>query len=272
MNQPALSGFDWTALDPETRTIVQATTKRLHELERRTGEAIIEIGRGLLDTKQRLGHGQFGAWIEAEFGWSEPTAQRFMRVAEVFQNRQIDGFQPSALYALASGTVPETIRDEFIAKAEAGEPVRHKDVKARLAILNRDTGEIIEPAANDAPPIPYEVVDPSDPVSFLPSPRTPRISPVPPVSHDSARRLSDGLIAAQAPHAVAQAIADANFKARGALRRLTEYPTDVVAEHGDLQDVHDCLDDILTVADRMRETATAIRDQLRAGKRLRAVT
>jgi hypothetical protein len=57
-----------------------------------------------------------------------------MRVATVFgENPQIVGFAPSALYALASGTVPDEVREEFIERAEAGEYVTHKDVKARLS-------------------------------------------------------------------------------------------------------------------------------------------
>jgi hypothetical protein len=85
-------------------------------------------------------------------------------------------FQPSALYALASGNVPEPIREEFIQRAEAGETIRHQDVKRRLAIVDRETGEIL-----DDPEIDVEYVDPSDPASFLPD-------PTPPVSVDDIAR------------------------------------------------------------------------------------
>ena len=56
-----------------------------------------------------------------------PTAYRFMQVAAAFKSlklRDLD-IQPSALYALASGTVPEAVRDEFVARAESGERVTH---------------------------------------------------------------------------------------------------------------------------------------------------
>lgn len=115
--------FDWSALDKDTRSIVQATTSRLHELERRTGEAIVEIGRGLIDTKQRLGHGQYRVWLESEFGWSHDTARNFIDVAERFGDMtKISSFAPSALYALASGNVPDSIREGFIERAVAGRP------------------------------------------------------------------------------------------------------------------------------------------------------
>ena len=84
---------------------------------------IIEIGQKLIDVKQRLGHGRFGEWLQVEFAWSEASAQRFMRVAERFQNRQIDGFAPSALYMLASPSVADEARDEAIRAGEAGERI-----------------------------------------------------------------------------------------------------------------------------------------------------
>jgi len=167
------TSFAYSDLAPDTRATVEAAADRLHVLERKTGEQIIEIGALLIQVKVLLGHGRFGAWIDAEFGWSEPTAQRFMRVVDVFENRQIDGFAPSALYVLASGSVPDEIRKEFMAKAEAGEKVTHKDVKARIATKDieavrqsmykpattfpsRDESETSEPLSD----FPYERIDP----------------------------------------------------------------------------------------------------------------
>ena len=50
-----------------------------------------------------------------------------MRVAEVFGDADVTNcyISPSALMALASGDVPDTIRDGFVARAEAGERVTH---------------------------------------------------------------------------------------------------------------------------------------------------
>lgn len=129
------TAFAYSDLTPDTRTIVEAATDRLHTLERKTGEQIIEMGRELIRVKAALDHGQFGSWIDAEFGWSRDTAQRFMNVAQVFGGREMPHgavFQAKALYALASSNTPQIIRDEFIAKAEAGERVTHKDVKERV--------------------------------------------------------------------------------------------------------------------------------------------
>lgn len=119
---------DVVANDP----VVAEHTAAIKTLTRRAGQDIIEIGQRLHAVKERVDHGAFGPWVDREFGWSQPTAQRFMRVAQVFQNRQIDGFGVSALYALASGNVPDEIRERFITQAESGEPVRYRDVRAEI--------------------------------------------------------------------------------------------------------------------------------------------
>lgn len=132
MNQLSMT-FDYTALPSDVRNVALTRRDAIKTLERRTSESLIEIGRHLIAVKDALPHGQFGVWLEAEFGWSQDTASNFMRVARVFgQNPKISEFQSSALYALASGTVPDDIREQFIEQAERGEPVTHKQVQAAL--------------------------------------------------------------------------------------------------------------------------------------------
>ena len=128
-------GFDYEQLDPEVRTDVRESARRIHELERRTSESIIEIGNELVRVKSRLrGTGRnFGDWIELEFGWSWDTANNFMKVSQRFADfPKISEFQPSALYALASNNVPDEIRDGFMDVAEAGRKVTHSDVKEAI--------------------------------------------------------------------------------------------------------------------------------------------
>lgn len=125
--------FDYSQLAPDVRTDVQESARRIHELERRTSESIIEIGQHLIRVKTRLPHGEFLPWLDAEFGWTRITAYNFMKVADTFSNVQnLNIYQPSALYALASNNVPEDVRDDFAAVAEAGVKVTHKDVKDAL--------------------------------------------------------------------------------------------------------------------------------------------
>ena len=181
------SGFDYATVPTEHRGTVEAATRRLHTLERKTSEAIIEIGKELISVKASIGHGNFLPWLEAEFGWSEPTAQRFMRVASSFKSvklTDLENIAPSALYALASPSTPDDVRVEFTELAAMGKPVRHQDVRQEIDRRKRaehipardweaepvdaETGEILD----DGPP-PYEEVDPSDPATFL-EPMRPR--------------------------------------------------------------------------------------------------
>ncbi len=115
--------FDYAALDPETRIVMQQRTGEIRTIARQAAGDIIEIGAKLSEVKACLGHGQFGAWLGAEFGWSQESAQRFMRVAERFQNRQIDGFAPSALYMLAAPAVPDEARQEALDRAAQGQRI-----------------------------------------------------------------------------------------------------------------------------------------------------
>src|SRR4051794_4788134 len=67
------------------------------------------------------------AVAEREFGWSDETARKFVRVSEAFGAK----FQPgwdlpidtSALYLLAAPRVPEALRVEAVERAEAGERI-----------------------------------------------------------------------------------------------------------------------------------------------------
>lgn len=121
-----LTLFDYSALDSETRIVVQQRTTEIKALMKRAASDIIEIGQKLIEVKERLEHGQFSPWLEAEFGWKHTTAWNFMQVADKFSKfESLDGFAPSALYLLAAPSTPESARQEAIARAEEGEVITH---------------------------------------------------------------------------------------------------------------------------------------------------
>jgi len=124
------AAFDYTALDAETRIVVQQRTGEIRTIAHRTATDIVEIGAKLIEVKAKLGHGKFGQWLVAEFAWEERTALRFMQVAERFQNRQIVGFAPSALYLLASPSAPDEARNEALQRAATGERIGVPQAKA----------------------------------------------------------------------------------------------------------------------------------------------
>lgn len=117
--------FNYDGLDTKPRVIIQQRTNEIKTLMRRSAQDIIDIGEKLIEVKSHLKHGDFTAWIKIEFGWSDRTAQRFMRVAEVFKTDKLSvlNFAPSALYLLASSTTPDEAREEALSRAQTGEEI-----------------------------------------------------------------------------------------------------------------------------------------------------
>jgi hypothetical protein len=129
--QTAAAAFDYGTLDRETADFLQQQTGEIRALMRRSAQDIFEIGEKLIEIKQRLGHGQFGKWLAAEFAWTERLAQQFMNVAKQFKSENFSDLQlaPSALYVLAAPSTPVSVREEAMARARAGEPITHKQVR-----------------------------------------------------------------------------------------------------------------------------------------------
>ena len=179
--------FSYASLAPDVRARVETATARLHDLERRTSESIIEMGQHLIEVKRDIGHGNFLSWLEAEFGWTRQTAHNLMQVAERFANVKNLDISPSALYILAAPSTPDEMVVEFTELAALGQKITHKDVKARAnevkakprntVPVDRDTGEIVD---DDYPE--YEEVDRNDPASYVwePPPKPAPASPPPP--------------------------------------------------------------------------------------------
>lgn len=155
MTQIAL--FNYAGLDTETRIIVQQRTSEIKTLVRRSAQDIIEIGQKLIEVKERLGHGNFGPWLEREFGWTTTTAWNFMQVAGKFSNfENLENFGASALYLLASPSTPEPARLEAIERAEAGEVITHKTAQAivedyKYTTNAVDIGRMVAPVIVPAP-------------------------------------------------------------------------------------------------------------------------
>lgn len=127
--------FDYAALDSETRIVVQQKTGEIKTLMRRAAQDIIDIGRHLIEIKERLGHGNFGKWLSIEFGWSESLALKMMQVSRSFKSVTVTDLEigAKALYLLAAPSTPESAREEAIELAQSGQPVTHQIAKAIVA-------------------------------------------------------------------------------------------------------------------------------------------
>src|SRR3954468_22175338 len=77
-------GFDYSTIPADVAKEARAVAARINERNRAAQAAILETGRDLLAIKERLEHGRFLAWIDAEFGMTPRTAQNYMQAASEF--------------------------------------------------------------------------------------------------------------------------------------------------------------------------------------------
>ncbi len=125
--------FDYTALPADVATIAQDAAGRIRQ---RIDASILDTGRDLLAVKERLEHGQFGGWIEAEFTMSARTAERYINAAKfadsLGKNDIVSVLPATTIQLLAAPSTPREIQDAVIQRAEAGKRVTAADLKQML--------------------------------------------------------------------------------------------------------------------------------------------
>jgi hypothetical protein len=113
----------YDGLDDNIAETVRRSADCIRANQRQTIKSIIEIGEELNKVKGLLGYGRFGEWLAAEFHWTDRTGQNFMRVAVVFggKSETVSDLPQRTIYRLAAPSTPATLRDEVVARLEAGE-------------------------------------------------------------------------------------------------------------------------------------------------------
>lgn len=165
--------FNIEAVPAGAREIVQASTEVIHRFRATTVEGMLEVGRSLSEVKDVLPHGQFGHWLECEFGWTDRTARKYMASWEKFKSEQgsVLNMDPSAMTALASDSTPEKARQQAIEMAKT-EKVTHKQAQEIIARHRAPKAKAVSSTGRAAGP------DVPAPVAFSPAPFPP--APVPP--------------------------------------------------------------------------------------------
>lgn len=81
---------------------IERTTAEILILKDQTAQNIIEIGRRLIEVKEKLEHGEYLKWLKEKVDFTERTAQRFVKVATVFSNTTpVSHLETRKLLALA---------------------------------------------------------------------------------------------------------------------------------------------------------------------------
>src|ERR1051326_4959233 len=128
---PSATRFDYAQLDLDLADEARACAARIHALG---VEAIVAIGRELLQIKGKLGHGKFGPWLATEFDMAQATAERYMAVAKWLGDKicTMQNLSPETLYML-SRSAPAALRNEIIARLGNGEQLSETEIQRQIA-------------------------------------------------------------------------------------------------------------------------------------------
>ena len=99
---------------PAPRTI-DTITAEINFYKQQTAQNIIEIGRRLIEAKQKLPHGEWTVWLRDSVEFSQRTASNLMNIAMQYSNSQpVANLSYTKLVALLQ--VPDAEREDFLAK------------------------------------------------------------------------------------------------------------------------------------------------------------
>ena len=114
MSKPDLGALIAQTMAPpaESRSI-ETITGEILDAKRAGGEAILTIGRCLIEAKDMLSHGEWLPWLTEKVEFSPRTAQNFMRLAREWSNTQTLA-DLGASKALALLALPPEERDTFL--------------------------------------------------------------------------------------------------------------------------------------------------------------
>lgn len=135
-NGELVEGYDYSQLDAEVAKKAKKAATQIRLAMKKTVTGVIEIGQHLLEVKEALGHGKFGDWMKAEFGYSERHVQLAMNVAKHFGSKSAtisDLFQPTAAYLLAAPSTPDQAREVAFKEAKKGKPITAERAKEIVA-------------------------------------------------------------------------------------------------------------------------------------------
>jgi hypothetical protein len=138
---------------------IHAEIDGIKEALERINRSKYNIGRELTLAKTAFFHGQWGDWLEAEFEWSQDTAENYMRLYRVFNEerfrtlRNLEGVVPlTTLYQLTRKSTPDEVRQELVEDLDLGrlnfsDPTLNREIIYRM-IQGRD-GRIEHRPANE---------------------------------------------------------------------------------------------------------------------------
>jgi hypothetical protein len=120
------SSFDYSMLPAEIGREARAAAERIKQHMR---TAFLDVGAELARIKERLPHGRFAPWLQAEFGMTARTAQNYMAAAALAAKYEIISLLPPTIIYASAPTTPEPARQEIVDRLQRGESVGYRDAR-----------------------------------------------------------------------------------------------------------------------------------------------
>ncbi|MFP1630967.1 DUF3102 domain-containing protein [Zhengella sp. ZM62] len=126
--------FHYEGVDEPDADEIRDAAARIRERHTNIVKNILATGKDLLMVKNKLKHGAFRQWLEADFGWSERTAQNYMQAARVFGGmaHAVEALAPASIYKLSARNTPEAVRESVINDIDKGNTPTAKDIDERI--------------------------------------------------------------------------------------------------------------------------------------------
>ncbi len=127
--------FDYSAFDAETASNLRAQANRIRKRIGKATQDLIDIGRDLLAAKKYLlDHGEFIKWVESEVGIVRRTAQAYMAIAKLADEKgaAIALLPPTTAHRLAAKSTPSEVVSEVVAKALSGDVLPDRRVSEMI--------------------------------------------------------------------------------------------------------------------------------------------
>jgi Protein of unknown function (DUF3102) len=129
------SAFDYSAIDADLAANLRRQATRIRTRIGKATQDLIDIGRDLLAAKKHLiDHGDFVKWVETEVGIARRTAQAYMAIAKLADDKGavIALLPPTTVHRLASKSAPPEVVSKVVAKAQSGDVLPDRMVSAMI--------------------------------------------------------------------------------------------------------------------------------------------
>jgi Protein of unknown function (DUF3102) len=127
--------FDYSVIDADLASNLRRQATRIRTRIGKATQDLIDIGRDLLAAKKHLiDHGDFIKWVEAEVGIARRTAQAYMAIAKLADDKgaAVALLPPTTVHRLASKSAPPEVVSEVVAKAESGDVLPDRTVSEMI--------------------------------------------------------------------------------------------------------------------------------------------